>query len=146
MQGYGVRAVRKKGFELQSSYFSSSLSTSLLSMHSCFEVLLEQYWKQPLAVSLWELCLRGHLKKEFMKISRTSGHPLNQSVAPTGLLDTGETWTSWTLSGAGRVCSACHPSPTCPRHGQKAKRKMQLSCLNQLMGTAWDLTAWNRKK
>lgn len=40
-QGRRVRAMRKKGFELQSSYISLSPSISLFYMHSCIWVLLE---------------------------------------------------------------------------------------------------------
>lgn len=86
MQGLGLE-LRKKGFELQSSYISSRPSTNLLSRtaaaRSAGAVLGTAF-----GVSLWEFCLCGQPRKEFVKISRTSGHPVNQSVSPPGLLDT----------------------------------------------------------
>lgn len=80
MQGLGLE-LRKKGFELHSSYISLRPSTAA---SRCTGAVLGTAFGVP----LWEFCLRGQLKKEFVKISSTSGHPVNQSVSPPGLLDT----------------------------------------------------------
>lgn len=80
VQGLGLE-LRKKGFELHSSYISSRPSTAA---SRCTGAVLGTAF----GVSLWEFCLRGQLKKEFVKISSTSGHPVTQSGSPPGLLDT----------------------------------------------------------